>query len=181
MCLQPKAEHEAGQSGRGEGQADVLRHAHEGGGAAPDDGGEPFANAADAGGIEGGFADAEHDAQCEEGGKAANEAGEQLRGGPEGEAGAEHGARAQAVEHADEGKLREAVGEGEGAEQEADLGGAEMHLGTDGGVGDGEGRAVKKIDDAGKEEQREGDGLVAAQGAGFGRGLHAVARLRAVG
>ena len=107
-------------------------------------------------------------------GEAADEAGEHLCGGPEEEPGAENGAGSGAVEEADEGELGESVGERKGGEEPAHLGGAEVHFGADGGVGDGEGGPVEEVDQAGEEEQTEGDGLMSAQGAGSGgelRGL----------
>ncbi len=162
------AQHDPGEDGRRDGEADGLRGAHDGGGAAACGGAEPLARGADAGWVERGLADAEEDAEEKEGWERAHEAGEHLRGGPEGESGAEDEARADAVEKTDERELREAVGEGEGGEQPSHLRGVEVHLGADGGVGDGERGAIEKVDDAGEEEQRQRDCLVTAQAAGSG-------------
>jgi len=132
------AEDEDRKDGRGDGEADGLGGAHEGGGAGAGGGWEPFADGLDAGGVERGLPDAEQNAEGEEWLETGDEAGEQLGGGPESKAGAEHGSGAGAGEKGDERELREAVGEGEGGEEPADLGAAEMKVGADGGVGDGE-------------------------------------------
>lgn len=147
-----------------------MRGRHDGRGAGARGGGEPLARAADACRIERSFACAEEDAQDDEEREGADEAGEHLRRGPEDEASAENLAGAGAIEQADERELRDAVGEGERGEEPAHLRGVEMHLGADGGVGDGERGAVEEVDHAREEEQRERDGLVAAQGAAGGFG-----------
>ena len=91
------AEHDPGEDGWREGEAEVLGGAHEARGFAAGGGSEPLAGAADAGWVERGFADAEENAQRDEAGEGADEAYEHLCGRPEDESAAEHGASSGAV------------------------------------------------------------------------------------
>lgn len=53
--------------------------------------------------------------------------------------------------------MREAVGERKGGEQHPKLGGAKAQVGAYRLPGDAQRRAVKKVDDTGDKQQRQGD------------------------
>ena len=53
--------------------------------------------------------------------------------------------------------MREAVGERKGGEQHPELGGAKAQVGAYRLPGDAQRRAVKKVDDTGDKQQRQGD------------------------
>src|SRR6187402_758272 len=165
-------QHEDRQQRRSEREAQRGRDVERRGGAASAAMAEPLTNTAYACGIERSFADAEENAQEQKHLQAVHEAGEHLCGGPDGEGGAHHPPRTDAVEQADEWKLREAVGERKDGEQKPHLRGAEVHLRADGGVGDGERGAVEEVDQACGEEQRKRGGLVPQKAARCSALLH---------
>ncbi|SSM34648.1 Uncharacterised protein [Klebsiella pneumoniae] len=83
--------------------------------------------------------------------------GQGLHCGPENQPGAQHNPWPQAIQQNTGGQLREAVGERKGGEQHPELGGAKAQVGAYRLPGDAQRRAVKKVDDTGDKQQRQGD------------------------
>jgi hypothetical protein len=149
------AQHQPGEDRGRDGQANGLRHAHHRRSAAPSVHRKPFADATHARRIERRLPYAEENAKRKECGERSHQSGQHLCGRPDCEAGTQNDPRSGSIQQTDQRKLRKAISQGEGREQQAHLGSIKVHLAADRAVRNRERGSIQEVDHPREEEERQ--------------------------